>query len=199
MDYYEIPTWRDYQHYKDRDPPWIKLHFSLMTSPTWVMLDDASRVLAIASMLIASRNHGKVPADPAYIKRVAYLSSADFTPLLSCGFLKVSSEMLANASTLQAKATTEERREEKNTSVSSEKIAFDGMNFIGLNGHIEAWKKAYPKVDVAAEVAKAEAWYLANPTKQKKNHARFLNGWLSRATPQVSEDEARAAMFAGGW
>ena len=112
MDYYEIPTWQNFQHYKDRDPPWIKLHFSLLTSPTWVMLDDASRSLAIACMLIASRNHGKVPADPAYIKRVAYLSSVDFKPLLSIGFLEPSSEMLASASTLQAKATTEKRREE---------------------------------------------------------------------------------------
>lgn len=112
MDYYEIPTWKEYQHYKDRHPPWIKLHTSLLTSNTWVMLDDASRVLAIACMLIASRTDGKVPNDSGYIKRVAYLSSVDFAPLISVGFLKPSSEMLASASTLQAKATTEERRGE---------------------------------------------------------------------------------------
>lgn len=115
---YEIPTWRDYQHYKDRDPPWIKLHFSLLTSPTWVMLDDASRVLAVACMLIASRNHGKVPANPAYIKRVAYLKSVDFKPLLSIKFLVPCKQLLADDSNTeqeQAKATTEESRGETET------------------------------------------------------------------------------------
>lgn len=114
MDYYEIPTWKDYQHYKDRDPPWIKLHFSILSSPTWVMLDDASRTLAIACMLIASRNHGKVPSNPDYLSRVAYLNTVNFKPLIDIGFLVYASDckqMLATAS----KLTQEERREYKST------------------------------------------------------------------------------------
>lgn len=114
MDYYEIPTWRDYQHYKDRDPPWIKLHFSILSSPTWVMLDDASRTLAIACMLIASRNHGKVPANPDYLRRVAYLKAANFKPLIDIGFLVCDSgckQVLANDSEL----TQEESRGYKST------------------------------------------------------------------------------------
>ena len=50
--HYIIPSWQDYQHYKDRDPPWIKLHFSLLTSQTWVMLADASRLFMLACIPI---------------------------------------------------------------------------------------------------------------------------------------------------
>jgi len=99
---YKIRNWSKYQHYKDRNPPWIKLHFELLASEDWVTLSDASRVLAIASMLLASRNDGCVPADPKYLKRVAYLHELpDFTELLNCGFVTKeddASNMLADAS-----------------------------------------------------------------------------------------------------
>jgi hypothetical protein len=84
--------------YRDRNPPWIKLHWALLSSRDWVALDDASRVLAIACMLVASRNEGLVPVDPTYIKRVAYLNQTpNFKPLIECGFLESASTMLADA------------------------------------------------------------------------------------------------------
>jgi hypothetical protein len=101
MKYYTVSNWKKFQHYKDRNPPWIKLHFELLSSADWVMLDDNSRVLAIACMLIASRNDGTVPDNPEYIKRVAYLNETpNFKPLLDSGFLQVASDckqMLADA------------------------------------------------------------------------------------------------------
>jgi len=117
MDYLKIKNWKKFQHYNDRNPPWIKLHFEILSSRDWVMLDDASRVLAVASMLIASKNDGQVPNDPHYMQRVAYLNApANFKPLIKCGFFE---NMLADASTLQADARpeTETYRKEKETEV----------------------------------------------------------------------------------
>lgn len=106
---YRVKNWATFQHYRDRNPPWIKLHFSMLSSQDWVTLDDKARVLAIACMLIASRNEGKIPNNPAYIKRVAYLNTTpDFKPLIQCGFLEVDSEckqVLADA-----RPETEERQ-----------------------------------------------------------------------------------------
>lgn len=102
-EYFIVKNWERFQHYKDRNPPWIKLHYELLSSETWVSLDDASRVLAVACMLIASRNEGKVPNNPAYMKRVAYLNRVpNFKPLLDIGFLV---KTLADASTMQADAS----------------------------------------------------------------------------------------------
>lgn len=43
------------------------------------------------------------------------------------------------------------------------------------------WAKAYPAVDLDADLAKATVWCLANPTKApKSNYARFLSNWFSR-------------------
>lgn len=93
MAYYAIAEWKKYQHYKDRNPPWIKLHRDLLTSRTWVLLDDASRVLAIACMMIAAATDNKIPCDCDYVRRVAYLNSMpDFIPLIECGFIEIQEE-----------------------------------------------------------------------------------------------------------
>lgn len=109
-----IREWARFQHYKDRDPPWIKLHRELLTSQTWVSLDDASRVLAIALMLLAAGTDNKIPADAGYLKRVAYLNAdPDWRPLLKTGFVDLIDENGEVASKALAPATecaSEERR-----------------------------------------------------------------------------------------
>jgi len=110
---YKIKKWSDYQHYKDRCPPWIKLHHALLTSEVWVMSNDATRTLAVACMLLASRNDdndGTFNGDPEYIKRFAYLNTKpDFKPLIELGFI----ECLQDASTALDKCNTEQSREEQ--------------------------------------------------------------------------------------
>lgn len=109
---FRVRNWQKFQHYAKRNPPWIKLHFSILSSEDWVTLDDASRVLAVACMLIASRNGGQVPANGEYLKRVAYLNkSPNFKPLIECGFLECASTMLADASAMLANACSETETE----------------------------------------------------------------------------------------
>jgi hypothetical protein len=52
-----------------------------------------------------------------------------------------------------------------------------------VNAKIQrAWLRTYGnRLWIAAEISKAHAWELANPRKAKKNKARFLTNWLSRA------------------
>jgi len=89
--FYKIRNWHKYQHYKNRNPTWIKLHTELLTSKDWVCLDDCDRVLVISCMLIAAHNgvDGVFPADHLYIKRVAYLNQEpNFEKLIENGFIE---------------------------------------------------------------------------------------------------------------
>jgi hypothetical protein len=124
MTIYKIVKWEIYQHYKDRNPPWIKLHTELLNSKTWVMLDDASRVLAIATMLIAARNNtnGEFDDDPVFFQKVAFLNQKpNFQPLVNIGFIEVvhtdASNMLA---TCKQSASPEKRRVETETETETE-------------------------------------------------------------------------------
>lgn len=120
-----IKGWAKYQHYKKRNPPWIKLHREILTSLTWTMADDASRVLAIAIMLLAAANNNKIPYDGAYIKRVSYLNSdPDIDALVRLDFIEIiddnseimvtASTPLADASKMQAHARPEAETEQSN-------------------------------------------------------------------------------------
>ena len=123
-----IRNWGEFQHYKDRDPPWIKLHRNLLTSRTWVSLDDASRVLAVALMMLAAGTDNRIPADRAYLRRVAYLNcDPDWQPLIAVQFIELVDEngaLWPDASTLLAsdtKCSSEERREETEKSRAEER------------------------------------------------------------------------------
>lgn len=109
---YRVRNWSQFQHYKKRNPPWIKLHFELLSSRDWVMLDDASRLLAIACMLVASRHNGEVPDDPEYIRRVAHLDRVpNLKPLIKCGFIESQAfacKPLANACAIDREETERE-------------------------------------------------------------------------------------------
>lgn len=84
-----VAKWETFQHYKDRAPPWIKLHRSLMTSETWVSASTEGRVLAVACMMLAADTGNEIPANSRYIRRVAYLDfEPDFVELVDLGFLE---------------------------------------------------------------------------------------------------------------
>lgn len=53
-----------------------------------------------------------------------------------------------------------------------------------------AYRAAYPKVDVAAELAKMHVWLLSNPRRAATYRvwSRFVNGWLQRAQQAAALD-----------
>lgn len=203
---YRIANWHDHQHYKDRAPPWIKLHHTILTSEMWVMGDDASRALAIACMLLAARNKecdGTFNGDPEYVKRFAYLSGKpDFKPLIQYGFLEVVQDASSTLAECITETETEKRREEDTYAPTrAEKPArsvpkVEHVRFVNGHedpvGHFDVakeirlqWLAAYPGVQIGTELEKAAAWAAANPTKRKKDWRRFLNNWMSRAQERV--------------
>ena len=46
---------------------------------------------------------------------------------------------------------------------------------------IDMWRKAYPNVDVKAELEKSRVWLLSNTNKAKKDFKGFSNRWLGKA------------------
>ena len=50
---------------------------------------------------------------------------------------------------------------------------------------IDVWAKAYPNIDIGAELNKVPAWLDSNPKKTLSGCKKFLNGWLNRAQNSV--------------
>ena len=90
---YRIKNWRQYQHYKGRRPPWIKVHKDILTSDDWVCVQDASKLLFFVSMMAAQLDKagdGSFNGNPDYLKKICCLDSpVDMQPLVASGFLVI--------------------------------------------------------------------------------------------------------------
>lgn len=197
MAYYRIKNWEKYQHYKDRSPPWIKLHRDLLTSETWVSLDNDGRVLAIACMMIASATENKIPAKKGYIRRAAYLDNdPDFQPLIEADFVEyieentnVASAPQADASKKQADARPEERRGEErredNTADADQKYSFSGKIVNLTEKDFDAWSAAYPNINLRTEIQAYDDWLVSRPEKDQKAWFFRLSGHLKNQSKKA--------------
>lgn len=86
----KIKNWEKFQHYKDRNPTWIKLHRQILQSREWVMLDNTSKAVMIAVMLLACQSDDStIPYDDDYVATVTFIRGAKLKPLIDIGFLEI--------------------------------------------------------------------------------------------------------------
>ena len=85
-----VKNFERFQHYKDRNPPWIKLYNSLLDDYHFAQLPDASKWHLVAIWLLASRSNNSIPADEAWVTRMAGAHTpVRFEPLVSAGFVEL--------------------------------------------------------------------------------------------------------------
>jgi hypothetical protein len=87
-------NWQQFQHYKDRAPPWIKLHHKLLDDFEYQRLPVASRALAPMLWLLASEHQdGVIDADAdvlAFRLRISITEVEEaLAPLIGKGFFVV--------------------------------------------------------------------------------------------------------------
>jgi hypothetical protein len=86
--------WRDFQHYKNRNPPWIRLHRKLLDDRVFHSLPTASKALAPMLWLLASESldgsiNGNVPELAFRLRQSEKEIDAALKPLISKGFFVV--------------------------------------------------------------------------------------------------------------
>lgn len=116
MKYFKVKNFDKFQHYKERNPPWIKVHRSIFDDYEFECLQDASKLHLMLIWVLASQCENKIPADPEWLKRkLGVKGRVDLKPLIDKGFLfckQDASDLHTNAD-----SETEESRDrgEKNT------------------------------------------------------------------------------------
>lgn len=97
MNYLSVVNWDKFQHYKQRNPPWIKLHNDILHHYEYACLQDASKLLLIHIWLLASKTDNKIPNDPTWLQKTLGLDTTpDVNILIDSGFLEYASNMLAD-------------------------------------------------------------------------------------------------------
>jgi len=68
MNYLTVPNLDLHQHYKDRRPPWMKLHATLLQDYEFSTLTDAEKYQIIALWLLATQLDNKLPDNEDWLK-----------------------------------------------------------------------------------------------------------------------------------
>lgn len=134
-------NWKDFQHYGDRRPAWIKLHRGLLDDFAFARLPVASRALAPLLWLLASEyEDGKITATEEEIAFRIRMTPSDVNeaikPLIDHGFFIDDSAPLAERNQEAClEKRDKNRREEKSGSVATATRPADDF---------EKFWKAYP-------------------------------------------------------
>lgn len=133
MQYLRVKNWEDFQHYKDRNPPWIKLHRGLLHDYDFICLQDASKMQLMLIWLLASQMDNRIPADEDFIKKQIGISGKlNLKELIDKGFLIDDSNMLADC---KQSAMPETETETEKINNAREKITLNELSVY----HIQDW------------------------------------------------------------
>jgi hypothetical protein len=137
--------WDEFQHYKDRSPPWIKLHRDLLNNREYLRLPLASKALAPFLWLLASESNDAVfeaSIDELEFRlRFSRKEIEDgLKPLIDNGFFSIASGVLAPC--LQVAIPEREGETEKRERRPSPKNALTTIpdNF-GISEKVVEWAK----------------------------------------------------------
>lgn len=62
----------------------------------------------------------------------------------------------------------------------------------GLPAATLAWEKAYPGVNISAEIRRAYAWEMADPRRRKILRLKFLQAWMARSQDRPKSEVSNA-------
>ena len=170
-------NWENFQHYKNRRPPWIKSHHALLDDREYQRLPLASRALAPSLWLLASES--KDGSFDISIEELTFRLrlpvkdiEAGLKPLIAAGFFTVehvASNVLADCQHVAPKSSSEKSREETETETEQ---AF------------ESFWSVYP-----SQVAKPTAFKAFKEVKAHKNLVSILEDIERRKSGDVWQKE----------
>ena len=190
----KVKGWEDFQHYKDRSPPWIKLHKTLLDNYEYQCLPIASKALAPMLWLLASEKiNGEFDGD---IKKLAFRLRwpekdilDGIKPLISGGFIIDDSTMLAKClQRAMPETETEGEKETKKRHTSSEKFDQFWKSYpkkVGKGFAEKAWEKQKPDLNL---VLKSLEWQKESE-QWKKDGGQFIPNPATYLNQRRWEDE----------
>lgn len=185
--------WDTFQHYKDRSPPWIKLHKTLLNNFEFRCLPDASRALAPLLWLLASEyENGVIDASEEKLCFRLHLTKKELYesihPLVESGFFAIEQDASTTLAPCKqnARLEREEREGEKERDIVQNRFAELWLAYPKRQSRktaIKAYIKALREVSHETIMAALE--------RAKRSDSRFRE---AQFTPMLA-----SWLNAGGW
>lgn len=198
-----VKNYDEFQHYKDRTPPWIKLYNALLDDYDFCALPDPSKFHLVAIWLLASRSKNRIPHDAKWIaNKISATKPVDIDLLISAGFLIENQPLQGveqDASTPQAKCLSRERGRDREDYVS--KDTFVNGKAADATTHIPI-QLAFDHYNIAAEALGLPRAEKLTHERKRKIRARLqehgIEGW-DRALVEIERSEFLRGGGDKGW
>ena len=183
-------NWASHQHYKNRLPPWIKLHRELLNDRDFMCLPLASKAIAPLLWLLASESEtGQFSGDIQELSFRLRMTEKEIEdglkPLINKGFFVSDSTVLADCKQLATPETERETERETDNSLDKFDIFWSAYPRKTAKGTAEkSWKKIKPDEKLFQEILNAvkrqkELWtdpkFIPHPATWL-NSKRWLDG-----------------------
>ena len=193
-------NWAVFQHYKDRCPPWIKLHRDLLNDRSFMRLPLASKALAPMLWLLASESKDGIfdgSVDELVFR--LHISEKEYKdglkPLIDKGFFVVASEVLADCNQIAIPETERETEREKETETEKKTTRVVCPDFVDQqvwNDFLSIRKaKKAPMTETALKGIEREA-KKAGWSLEKAISECVTRGWQSFKADWVKEKLSRS-------
>jgi len=175
MQYLSVKNLARYQHYRHRNPPWIKLYRESWTDYTLRRLTPAERLLFIGLSSLGMELGNKIPYDAHYLtSRLGFLVTTAMLVHLILSNLILSN--LEEHEGSDALATCKQDASKKATQPTKMIQLTDWLKTVKAN-------MAYAHINVDLEMSKMDLWLDTHPGRKKTR--RFILMWLNRIDAPV--------------
>ncbi len=183
MKYLEIPNWDEFQHYKDRNPPWIKLHNQILENYEFTCLPDATKAHLLCIWMLASRTDNKIPNNPQWIaNKIGASDLVQIDLLVEANFLAYTdaSTMLADCSGDRTVGVPleEERRGEKRIADSPKRAIFTPPDMDTVKEYFQGKGSPATEAERFFYFYDSKHWMVGKNKMKKWESA--AGGWISR-------------------
>lgn len=94
IEYFSVNNWDKFQHYKDRNPPWIRLYTALLDDYKFQKLAKNNQRVLILLWLVAAKTGNEIPFDIPYLERfIPGITKENVIELSHSGFLNASTTL----------------------------------------------------------------------------------------------------------
>ena len=88
-EFWSVAKFAEFQHYSQRNPPWIKLHTRLLDDARFITLPDGQKIVLIGLFLQAARSDNKILNDPRWLQsKLGLKTRPDFALLQAQGWIE---------------------------------------------------------------------------------------------------------------
>lgn len=182
---FKVKNWEKFQHYKNRNPPWIRFYNSILDDYAFTSLPDASRSHLLAIWLLASRTNNCIPYDAEWVRMaIKATSPVSLEELVEAGFIipdQDCSVLLADCKQ-RARPETEKSRDrvETEAEVRADARDADGYAFAGSvvrlkRKDFENWERAYSHLDLRAELTARDVWLASDQATAEDRKKWFIS------------------------